>query len=102
MLPGPRGVCDGSFVRHVIAPGVAHLHQVPMKAAPVHASRAPRFSRRPFPRPSAVNYILAQRLYNLAEWWHLLSLDAPTVAALWSWFFARAMHLHLPLIPPLL
>jgi hypothetical protein len=45
---------------------------------------------------------LAQRLYNLAEWWHLLSLDAPTVAALWSWFFARAMHLHLPLIPPLL
>jgi hypothetical protein len=39
---------------------------------------------------------LAQRLYNLAEWWHLLSLDAPTVAALWSWFFARAMHLHLP------
>jgi hypothetical protein len=41
---------------------------------------------------------LAQRLYNLAEWWHLLSLDAPTVAALWSWFFVRAMHLHLSLI----
>jgi uncharacterized membrane protein len=45
---------------------------------------------------------LVQRLYNLAEWWHLLSLDAPTVAALWSWFFARAMHLHLPLFAPLL
>jgi hypothetical protein len=45
---------------------------------------------------------LAQRLYNLAEWWHLLSLDAPTVAALWSWFFARAMHLHLPLLQTLL
>ncbi len=44
---------------------------------------------------------MAQRLYNLAEWWHLLSLDAPTVAALWSWFFARAMHLHLPLLPAL-
>jgi hypothetical protein len=41
---------------------------------------------------------LAQRLYNLAEWWHLLSLDAPTIAALWSWFFARAMHLHLPFL----
>jgi hypothetical protein len=41
---------------------------------------------------------LGQRLYNLAEWWHLLSLDAPTVAALWSWFFARAMHLHLPFL----
>ena len=39
---------------------------------------------------------MAQRLYNLAAWWHLLSLDAPTVAALWAWFFARAMHLHLP------
>jgi hypothetical protein len=45
---------------------------------------------------------LAQRLYNLAEWWHLLSLDAPTVAALWSWFLARAMHLHLPFFQPLL
>jgi hypothetical protein len=45
---------------------------------------------------------LAQRLSNLAEWWHLLSLDAPTVAALWSWFFARAMHLRLPLIQALL
>ena len=45
---------------------------------------------------------MAQRLYNLAEWWHLLSLDAPTVAALWSWFFARAMHLRLPLMQALL
>jgi hypothetical protein len=45
---------------------------------------------------------LAQRLYNLAESWHLLSLDAPTVAALWSWFFVRAMHLRLSLIQALL
>jgi hypothetical protein len=45
---------------------------------------------------------LARRLYNLAEWWHLLSLDAPTVAALWSWFFARAMHLRLSFVPALL
>jgi hypothetical protein len=45
---------------------------------------------------------LAQRLSNLAEWWHLLSLDAPTVAALWSWFFASAMHLHMPLFAALL
>jgi hypothetical protein len=28
--------------------------------------------------------------------WHLLSLDAPTVAALWTWFVARANHIHLP------
>jgi hypothetical protein len=29
--------------------------------------------------------------------WHLLSLDAPTVATLWTWFIARANHLHLPI-----
>ena len=28
--------------------------------------------------------------------WHLLSLDAPTVATLWTWFVARTVHLHLP------
>ena len=28
--------------------------------------------------------------------WHLLSLDAPTVAALWTWFVASANHIHLP------
>jgi hypothetical protein len=26
--------------------------------------------------------------------WHLLSLDAPTVAMLWAWAFARAAHVH--------
>ncbi|WP_255551551.1 hypothetical protein [Granulicella sp. dw_53] len=28
--------------------------------------------------------------------WHLLSLDAPTVATLWAWFVARAASVHLP------
>jgi len=28
--------------------------------------------------------------------WHLLSLDAPSVAALWTWFLARANHIRLP------
>lgn len=32
--------------------------------------------------------------------WHLLSLDAPTVAALWTWFVARAAHVRLPLASP--
>jgi hypothetical protein len=36
------------------------------------------------------------------EYWHLLSLDAPTVAALWAWFFARAMRVELPWHAPLL
>jgi hypothetical protein len=32
--------------------------------------------------------------------WHLLSLDAPTVAGLWTWFVARAMHAPLaPAVP---
>jgi len=29
--------------------------------------------------------------------WHLLSLDAPTVAVLWTWFIASANHVHLPI-----
>ncbi len=28
-------------------------------------------------------------------WWHLLSLDAATVAVIWCWFLAAAFHLHL-------
>lgn len=31
--------------------------------------------------------------------WHLLSLDAPTVAALWTWFIAHANGAHLTAIP---
>jgi hypothetical protein len=33
--------------------------------------------------------------------WHLLSLDAPTVAALWTWFLATTNHIRLPLAAPL-
>lgn len=33
--------------------------------------------------------------------WHLLSLDAPTVAVLWTWFIALANHIPLPLSEPL-
>ena len=29
--------------------------------------------------------------------WHLLSLDAPTIAAVWVWFIAAADHIRLPL-----
>jgi len=32
--------------------------------------------------------------------WHLLSLDAPTVAALWTWFVAAAVHVYLPIGAP--
>jgi hypothetical protein len=30
------------------------------------------------------------------DYWHLLSLDAPTVAALWTWFLPASNHIHLP------
>ena len=37
------------------------------------------------------------RRYNLIALWHLCSLDAPTVAIVWTWFIARASHISLPL-----
>lgn len=40
------------------------------------------------------------RLMAIPEWWHLLSLDAPTVAALWSWSMAKAAHVPLPHTAP--
>ena len=33
--------------------------------------------------------------------WHLLSLDAPSIAALWTWFIAWSSHLHVSLLSPL-
>ena len=33
--------------------------------------------------------------------WHLLSLDAPTVAVLWTWFIARVSGVRLPSASPL-
>jgi hypothetical protein len=37
------------------------------------------------------------RSRNPLALWHLLSLDAPTIAALWTWFIASASHIHLPI-----
>jgi hypothetical protein len=42
------------------------------------------------------------RIAAVLEYWHLLSLDAPTVAFLWAWGFARACRVDLPLTSPLL
>ncbi len=39
---------------------------------------------------------------NPFDLWHLLSLDAPTVAALWCWTFGRAAGLRLPWTAPLM
>lgn len=34
-------------------------------------------------------------LLVLLEWWHLLSLDAPSVTILWAWSFARVLDISL-------
>ena len=58
-----------------------------MASAP-HISR-PLKTPLPFPPPR-------NRQNNPLVLWHLLSLDAPTVAALWTWFLAAANHIRLP------
>ena len=35
------------------------------------------------------------KLQHSLHLWHLLSLDAPTVATLWTWWIARAVHVSL-------
>lgn len=40
------------------------------------------------------------RTANPIQLWHLLSLDAPTVAAVWTYFIARASHVALPVSAP--
>jgi hypothetical protein len=37
-------------------------------------------------------------LPGVLVYWHLLSLDAPTVAVVWAWAFARAGHVQFPLV----
>ncbi|MGH9585784.1 MAG: hypothetical protein ACRD3F_02450, partial [Acidobacteriaceae bacterium] len=37
-----------------------------------------------------------------AEYWHLLSLDAPCVAVLWAWSIARALRIRLSAGPLLI
>lgn len=44
--------------------------------------------------PAETQSVVAQT--NLLALWHLLSLDAPTVAVAWTWFVARAAHIPLP------
>ena len=40
------------------------------------------------------------QLWAVPVYWHLLSVDAPTVAVLWGWSFARATQVH-PLLTSL-
>ncbi|HEV2645222.1 MAG TPA: hypothetical protein VGU46_02535 [Acidobacteriaceae bacterium] len=49
---------------------------------------------------TSVQTVPAKHVQSPFILWHLLSLDAPTVAALWVWFIARAEHVHLPYTAP--
>lgn len=44
--------------------------------------------------------VLPARTASPLALWHLLSLDAPTVAAVWTWLVARSAHVQLPSAAP--
>ena len=48
--------------------------------------------------PTALSSAPSRDLSNNSPllWWHLLSLDAPTIAGMWCWSFARAFGVSLP------
>jgi hypothetical protein len=50
----------------------------------------------PLPEKARARRLATRLTTQVPEWWHLLSLDAPTVAALWAWSFARAVRVPLP------
>jgi hypothetical protein len=54
---------------------------------------APPSLNAPLPRPELRANLTARHALHL---WHLLSLDAPTVATLWTWFVAATAGVHLP------
>ncbi len=68
----------------------ASLPSRPRTAAPSPRPHGPQLVPQPPPRPR----------YSPLALWHLLSLDAPTVAALWTLFIARCSHLILPWTAP--
>ena len=57
---------------------------------------SPTTSAPAVPASGADSHIHARPIRSLWVWWHLLSLDAPTVAVVWGWFFAAAFGRTLP------
>jgi len=69
------------------------MHHVPASAHPLRLSRwlAPAAT---LPRSAAAQTISATPWW---QWWNLLSLDAPSVAVVWAFLFARCFGTPLPL-----
>lgn len=86
MSPSDR---DGSARRSVhltVASGSAAAHSANGSARPALSIVPPATAKR--------------QSYSALALWHLLSLDAPSVAALWTFAIARAVGLHLPWTEP--
>ncbi len=60
-----------------------------MSASPLTSAPAVR-------NPEVKQGLGALRAQRPWVWWHLLSLDAPTVAVVWCWFFAAVFGVSLP------
>ena len=76
----------------------AATNRVPHVSPLRHGSTTHESSPNTTNRPQLVPPL--QPRYTALALWHLLSLDAPTVAALWTVFIARCSHLHLPWTEP--
>lgn len=66
----------------------------PAANAPERATSSPRPALSLVPRP------VASPRHSPLALWHLLSLDAPSVAALWTFAIAQTVGLHLPWTGP--
>jgi len=73
-----------------VATAVESATTIEAAAAPIQAAAAP------------IQAAAAPKRLSPWEAWHLLSLDAPSVAALWACFFARTMRVSLPWHAPLM
>lgn len=79
------------------------LASQPISLPQPSALPAAQLSESPLTAESHRRNTTQQALLAPIRWWHLLSLDAPTVAALWAFCFAHAFHLTLsPYALPLL
>ena len=98
-LPLTAPIASSSIQIHVavlspIAPTPSQpIHSLPSHSQPVHSLPRPQL---PSPQLPSHPLPVRQRRPSPLALWHLLSLDAPTVAALWTWFLAASVHISLP------
>jgi hypothetical protein len=72
------------------------------EVAQILANPVPQGTSFPSPASSPRGLRPAREAPSLLRFWHLTSLDAPTVAVIWSLVFAWTAHVRLPAWSPLL